>query len=168
MLGSGLYLAHRGIFDWYGKGSIRSGIVQGARPPLDLHHEVFVGVSGVTRLTNGNGGKKTLSGILPDLKARPNVFLQVDISEDNTNYVGTTAQIDAWTTATEDYNDPTGANTYDRTIFRGFTIALKNADGTAFNKSGAGCNVYYLIVFNSARDGAYYGGPGNTTNANWA
>ena len=168
MLGSGLYIAHRGVFDWYGKGSIRSGIVQGARPPLDLHHEVFVGVSGVTRLTNGNGGKKTLSGILPDLKARPNVFLQVDISEDNTNYVGTTAQIDAWTTATEDYNDPTGANTYDRTIFRGFTIALKNADGTAFNKSGAGCNVYYLIVFNSARDGAYYGGPGNTTNANWA
>ena len=129
---------------------------------------MFVGVSGVTRLTNSNGGKKTLSGILPDLKARPNVFLQVDISEDNTNYVGTTAQIDAWTTATEDYNDPTGANTYDRTIFRGFTIALKNADGTAFNKSGAGCNVYYLIVFNSARDGAYYGGPGNTTNANWA
>ena len=149
LVGNGLYVAHRGIFNrnTYGSRDDLDG-VDGTRFPLDLHHELFVGVSGVARVTNGNNGKVSLSKVLPDLKARPMVFLQVETSR-HTTQAGCYAEIDSWITATVN----------SETVYRGFRIAAKTADGTEYDETdGSGLNIMYLAVFNSARGGRYYVG----------
>jgi len=150
MLGNGLYVAHRGIFNYvdYGDDDNTTTSADGTRCPIDLHHELFVGVSGVARVTyNTNAGKVTLSKILPNLKDRPMVFLQADTSR-HANQVGCYAEVDSWVTASVDGN----------TIYQGFRIAGKDPDGAAYSVTQDGLNIMYLVVFNSARGGRYYGG----------
>ena len=151
MLGNGLYVAHRGIFNYsdYGDDDNTSTSADGTRFPVDLHHELFVGVSGVARISDGNNGKVSLSKILPNLKARPMVFLQVDTSR-ATQQAGCYVEVDSWVTATVDSN----------LVYQGFRIAAKDPDGSEYSVSTGtiGLQVMYLVVFNSARGGRYYDG----------
>ena len=151
MMGNGLYVAHRGIFNYndYGDDDNTSTSADGTRFPIDLHHELFVGVSGVARVFhNVSSGKVNLSKILPNLKDRPMVFLQADTSR-NTGQAGCYAEVDSWITASVDGN----------TIYQGFRIAGLDPDGTPYSvTTGSGLNIMYLVVFNSARGGRYYGG----------
>jgi len=148
-LGNGLYVAHRGIFNYndYGDDDNTSTSADGTRFPIDLHHELFVGVSGVARVTNGNNGKVSLSKILPNLKSRPMVFLQVETSR-HTTQAGCYAEVDSWVTATVD----------SKVVFQGFRVAVKTADGTEYDETDEPLDIMYLVVFNSSRGGRHYDG----------
>jgi len=147
LLGNGLYVAHRGIFNSssYGADDSTSTSADGTRFPIDLHHELFVGVSGVARVFHDvNGGKVSLSKILPDLKDRPMVFLQAETSR-HSSQVGCYAEIDSWI--------------MNGSVYRGFRIAGLDPDGSPYSvTTGTGMNIMYFVVFNSARGGRFYHG----------
>ena len=159
-VGSGLYIAHRGIWndDDYGS-NVSVPAADGSTFPIQLHHEVFVGVSGVI-LYDTSAATKAVHDILPDLIDKPMVFLQVaeTTSEGNmaestpptTSFQKVTASVRSWQT-----NGESGADIR----YRGFNISLYKAG--ADGETGLVVNdvtdipVMYLVVFNSSRDQRY-------------
>ena len=159
----GLYTAHRGIWndDTYGANA-SSTASDGSTFPIQLHHEVFVGASGVIVYDGSTGtdnDTKAVHDILPDLIDKPMVFLQIveTVSEGNFPNENTaptvifqklTASVRSWQT-----NGLSG----DAIRYRGFNISLYKADGSAglVPSDAADVPVMYLVVFNSSRDQRY-------------
>jgi hypothetical protein len=159
-VGRGLYIAHRGIWndDSYGS-NVEVLAADGSTFPIQHHHEVFVGVSGVI-LYDTSAATKAVHNILPDLIDKPMVFLQVaettseahfdEGDAPTTAFQKVTASVRSWQT-----NDESGADIR----YRGFNISLYKAG--ADGETGLVVNdvtdipVMYLVVFNSSRDQRY-------------
>jgi len=161
-VGRGLYIAHRGIWndDDYGA-NVETTAADRSTFPIQHHHEVFVGASGVIVYdgsTGTNNDTKAVHNILPDLIDKPMVFLQVveTISEANFNensppttiFTKLTASVRSWQT-----NGLSGS----AIRYRGFNISLYKADGSdgLVASDAADVPVMYLVVFNSSRDQRY-------------
>jgi len=155
-VGRGLYIAHRGIWndDSYGS-NVETLAADGSTFPIQHHHEVFVGESGVIVFDDDNNATKEVHDILPDLIDKPMVFLQIveTIAETNnpspTNvFTKLTASVRSWQT-----NGLSGS----AIRYRGFNISLYKADGSdgLVASDAADVPVMYLVVFNSSRDQRY-------------
>jgi len=151
--GSGLYIAHRGIWndDAYGA-SIGTVAADGSTFPIQLHHEVFVGASGVIVYDSSDNATKEVHNILPDLIDKPMVFLQIAETVLTTNNPSPTAVFQKLTASVRSWQTNSGSGSAVR--YRGFNVSLYKADGSngLVDSTQADVPVMYLVVFNSARD----------------
>ncbi|MAH45621.1 hypothetical protein CMI37_07315 [Candidatus Pacearchaeota archaeon] len=140
--GDGLYLANRGIWnvgEIFGQ-EHQSTARDGTIFPVQLHHEVFVGISGISLTT----ADRTVNDVFPDLFAKPFVFCQV-VEDGHSSHQGNYANVRSWE------SDPvTLPDSSSGTVYTGFKIAVYNADGS--DNTQADCRVMWIAIFNSARD----------------